>query len=562
MSRARDALMALHGISLEGLNAALYGARAPGELIGPSLAIEALGNPAATRANFGDVQLLFDPQVLNRADTRIFGADAYTPRVPRSPFEGDELYDLLGSGHNPDSLPGFSAWRMLNNPNRVGATDVDELDLFLRSQQAQDFGRLVRGEIAPQNQTQDFFFGRYPAAQELQDMFEHGTRNAEFLNPNPFVPGPLWAGLTPELTHTAGREDVLRQLLVNSPAQARSASPAQVTTYELLDFRSGLSDVDRFDLDLALQDALMFGGAPIPARTSPTAARNLPQAGEATTQVFDSLLQGFGAPYRTRDAVQYLPRSRAGYAEAKVEGRLPLDDVVGVLPNTGPDARAVAADAREATRLIREATGRAVPVLERDQGNAALGRWLFGGAGAAGAAAAGSGEAQAMDENAMRLMMQQHLLQQLGFEDVPYEQILARRLAEGPQQADGPPVLPQAAAPEAQGFYDPMSDALRNRMARTVRREGPVRTPEQAAEDAREMAELTRREAENFPGGLPGLGAWRMLDMATPVPTISRLLGYNPDPGVEDNFWGDALAAGLWGAGGAATLRGMRRNME
>lgn len=105
-----------------------------------------------------------------------------------------------------------------------------------------------------------------------------------------------------------------------------------------------------------------------------------------------------------------------------------------------------------------------------------------------------------------------------------------------------------------------------DQMARRVRRSGPRGTPEELTEAMRAEAAETAAAAEQMPGGLAGLGAYRMADLATPFPAIGRLMGYSPDVGMDPSLVGDALTAGLFGVGAAVpavrALRGGRQAAE
>jgi hypothetical protein len=498
MSIANDALMLTHGIGIQRLLETLQGARAQGNLIGPSMAVEALGTPLPPQ--FGDVRIALDPSVLTRPNVRTYAADAFTPRVP-----GNPLFDEGDAPNIAADIFATPQWQSFvqqtGTPNVVAVNPQLYMDDFFRSPEGRELGQVIRGLRQPQSVPEQAFFNLYTPQAEMADMFAGGVRNAEF-PPMSGSDSQVRAGLATELTGSPNIENQLRRRLLTDPVN--------VPNNEYADFTAELAGADPRVLQ-DLNDALSTGGQGI-GYTGAVPGRDLLNADSATFARMDDILR---QDYATaaREALARAYGSPAGYAEAKAVDYLPLDQVARALVLPTNPAVGDAAAAAEAQRLFQE-VGTNLPIVGRN--DPALGRWTFGGAAAAGAGAAGSAEAAEPEPHFLRV--------------------------------DG-------------GMPEPQDTAM-NQMARRVRRAGPRATPEELVEAARAEAAETAEAAAQMPGGLPALGAYRMADLATPFPAIGRLLGYSPDVGMDPSLVGDALTAGLFGVGaavpGVRALRNMR----
>jgi hypothetical protein len=519
MSIANDALMLTHSMTLQRLLETLQGARAQGNLIGPSMSVEALGTPLPPQ--FGDVRIALDPSVLTRPNVRTYTADAYTPRVPYNPLfaEGD-----------PTSLAAdiFATPQLQSFSSRIGVHIDDTtlpayLDDFWRSLEGRELGQIVRGVRQPQSVPEQAFFNLYTPQAEIGQMFAGGVRNAEDL-PSILSGGALRAGLAREVSMEPDIGNVLRGELLTTPNTIPRDEIESITRHLSRLDAAQTPETSRLVDDL--DNTLVYGGNPqaitdqfynalAPGGPAPY-GRDLPEAGMNTAMEMLGVLASSRTPEASAayDALRrHMNSGRAGYAEAKAVDYLPLDQVARALVLPRNPAVDEAAAAAEAQRLFQE-VGTNLPIVGRN--DPALGRWTFGGAAAAGAGAAGSAEAAEAEPHFLRV--------------------------------DG-------------GMPEPQDTAM-NQMARRVRRAGPRGTPEELSEAMRTEATQTAEAAAAMPGGLPALGAWRMADIATPIPALSRLLGYNPDIGEDGNLVADALTAGLWGVGaavpGVRALRNMR----
>jgi hypothetical protein len=520
MSIANDALMLTHGIGIQRLLETLQGARAQGNLIGPSMAVEALGTPLPPQ--FGDVRIALDPSVLTRPNVRTYAADAFTPRVPLNPLFGEGLARPVDY-----ALPNTPQWQRFaqqtNEPNLVAANPTIYLQDFWRSAEGRELGQIIRGLRQPQSVPEQAFFNRHTPQDEIADMFASGIRNAEDM-PTVLDDGTLRAGLAREVTGHPDIGNVLRGQLLSDPSTVPVDNvEAASRQFRMLNRQQAPEAIQLID---DVESALIYGGNPqtitdqfynafAPGGPAPY-GRDLPEAGINTAMEMLGVLASSRTPEASAayDAlVRHMNSGRAGYAEAKAVDYLPLDQVARALVLPTNPAVGDAAAAAEAQRLFQE-VGTNLPIVGRN--DPALGRWTFGGAAAAGAGAAGSAEAAEPEPHFLRV--------------------------------DG-------------GMPEPQDTAM-NQMARRVRRAGPRATPEELVEAARTQAAETAEAAAQMPGGLPALGAYRMADLATPFPAIGRLLGYSPDVGMDPSLVGDALTAGLFGVGaavpGVRALRNMR----
>jgi hypothetical protein len=578
--QAADALLATHGTTLGGLTRLLFGPREPGNLILPSIALTRADAPLP---RFGDVALVIDPSVVQPGpNVRIFGADAWTPRVPYqeadkftfSPqfqrFEQDRIADALRRFiTSPEGISNPGARRLAEdllsrnirdirsvysrdiNRSTLSESilaeylrnippDIDHL-MFLRSPHAQEYRRIITGMQNPADArylplrpdgsmvdplSQSYIMQR-PFSEDLDFVRQNtGIRLGEVNgNINTGVLGQIRAAIAPEYT-TPNFADLIRNSLEGAGTAGR---PRMGET--LLGYFRNFPQTEHDFVDLVRHGSYL---TPV-TRADAIAGRNAPNFPENLMQQMLHRLSNYrgGARGQFRQAINMEQNAVAPLAEVKIEGLLPLN------PNT---VRAILArrtslgaidSAAEAQALFRE-FGMDVPIA---QDRNSLRRWMFGTTGAAGL---GAGAAQA--------------------QDLPPE-IVQQALAAAPrgdavtwgQRVTRGNIADWLADAEARAEAEAGQAAALGVLAR---RFGGIRTqPEEAARMAAEQAAETRAHAAEFPGGLAGLGAWRLADLVTPIPLISRLFGYNPDPGDDTPFWADALGAGLWALPGAMIAR-------